>query len=84
MPAIGKNIKICQAGLRYAPNAVDVMAIAAEKTMTTIIRPLVGMRLKKYMMSWEKGDWNGEDGMNAAAHETTRRNVRPMPNILPI
>jgi hypothetical protein len=60
------------------------MAIAMETNETTIVRHLVGMRLKKYVMRREKGDRNGEDGMKAAEHETTIRNTRPIPNILPI
>ena len=56
MPAIGKIIKICQAGLPYAPNAVATMAIAAETNKTAIVRPLVGMKLNKYVMKREKGD----------------------------
>jgi hypothetical protein len=68
----------------YAPSSVAVMAIAAEANETTIVRPLVGMRLNKYAMNWEKGEWNGEDDMKAAEHEMTRRNTRPETNILPI
>jgi len=59
------------------------MAIAAEVNEIEIVRHLVGMRLNKHVMMWEKGDWNGEDDMKAAEHETTRRNVAPIPNILP-
>jgi len=81
---MGKTIKICQAGLTYAPSSVAPMAIAAEANETTIVRPLVGMRLNKYAMNWEKWEWNGEDDMKAAEHETTRRNTRPDTNILPI
>ena len=81
---VAATAPIVHAPLLYAPRSVATMAIAMEKNETTRVRHLVGMRLKKYVMRREKGEWNGEDGMKAAEHDTTIRNTRPSPNILPI